>query len=161
MPVALRADNHQPAEVADRLAYFESTAIDLRREIGSLESLARAQQGSFQGHSDRLNSIRAKVNELGKEHSQLEEMKPQASELQVKAIDSARPHLEELAQEVKAAIERLGAERTRTLRSPEYRDSLKQMYDHANALYTTVDTIIDYKDARNRLKGLNLPPNGM
>ena len=147
----------QVATIDDMLATLESKAIEARRDAAVLESKRRNQQLSWQTHADKLNVMKNHINEMGTMHAQLEQMKPKATLFQEKAIDAARPHLENMADRVEKGIAWLNEDR-RSISKPEYKDNLHGIWNDADQLYRNVDTIIDYHDARMRLHELAEQP---
>jgi uncharacterized surface protein with fasciclin (FAS1) repeats len=144
-------DITQVDKVADLLAEFESRAIETRRDAARLESKTRGGL-SWQSHSQTLNLMKDHVNDMGKMLAELEALKPQATLLQAKAIECARPHLQAMADGVESAITALNEDRR--MSSPEYKATLHGVWTSADRLYRTVDTIIDYHEARNRMSSL-------
>ena len=71
------------------------------------------------------------------------------------AIENARPHLVGVAQQVTEAIDLLAEDR-RSVYWPPYTDTVNNIYNHATSLHETVDTILDYEQARTRLVDLDL-----
>ena len=149
----------QVAKIDDKLAEFESKAVDTRRDALFLESKRRNPQLSWETHSNKLGIMKDQINEMGQMLSALEAMKSDATLLQQRAIEAARPHLEDLARRVEAAIKWLNEDRRATTKA-EYRDNLHGIWTSADRLYDDVDTILDYKEAQHRLKGLSAPPTG-
>ena len=147
----------QVSKIDDMLAAFESKAIEARRDAAMLESKRRNYRPSWEAHSHKLVLMKSHVNEMGKMLSELEAMKSKGTLFQTKAIDAARPHLEDLAQRVEKAINWLNADR-RSVSSPEYGNNLHGIWSDADQLYRTVDTIIDYHEARMRLNELAEEP---
>lgn len=147
----------QVAKIDDMLAAFESKAIETRRNAAILESKRRNTKLSWQTHAEKLNLIKEQVNELGKSLTELEGMKPKATLFQEKAIEAARPHLEDLAQRVEKAINWLNEDRG-SISKAEYRDNLHGIWSDADQLYQHVDTIIDYHEARMRMHELAEEP---
>jgi hypothetical protein len=76
---------------------------------------------------------------------------------QEKAIEAARPHLEDLAQRVQKAITWVNEDRN-SISKTEYRDNLHGIWVSSDALYKDVDTVIDYHEARMRLNELAEEP---
>jgi uncharacterized surface protein with fasciclin (FAS1) repeats len=146
-------DLPQVAAVSDKLARFESTAIDVRKEAASLESRGRNPQVTWRTHAERLHVIANHVNEMGRMMTELELMKPQATLLQVKAIEASRPHLQDLAQRVEKALGWLNQDQ-RSIALQEYKENLGGLAMSADNLYKTVDTIIDYQEASRRLNSI-------
>jgi uncharacterized surface protein with fasciclin (FAS1) repeats len=147
----------QVAKIDDMLAAFESKAIETRRDAAILESKRRNTKLSWQTHADKLNLIKEQVNELGEKLTELEGMKSRATLFQEKAIEAARPHLEDIAQRVEKAINWLNEDR-RSISNAEYRDNLHGIWSDADQLYRHVDTIIDYHEARMRMHELPAEP---
>ena len=92
---------------------------------------------------------------LGQTLTTLEELKPQANEGQRMAIDNARPHLAAMAEELTQALNLLSDDRKSVYRSP-YTDTVSNLYNHAESLYETVDTIMDNEKSRSRLSNLDV-----
>jgi len=149
-------DFAQMEKVGDLLAQFESRAIETRRDAARLESKTRGGL-SWQSHVDTLNLMREHVNDMGKMLAELEALKPQATLLQEKAIECARPHLQEMADGVESAIAALNQDR-RNVMSQNYKATLHGVWTSADRLYRTVDTIIDYQEARSRMTSLMQEP---
>lgn len=146
----------QVAKVDDMLAQFESRAIETRRDAATLESKRRSQL-SWESHSHMLGIMREHINEMGTILGDLETMKSQSTLFQQKAIEAARPQLEDMAKRVEQAINWLKEDR-QSISNSEYRDNLHAIWVSADRLYGNVDTILDYHEARMRLQGLAEEP---
>jgi len=146
-------DPAQAAMVTDRLADFESKSTAMRRDAMFLESTRRNSQLSWQTHADKLHIMKLHVNELGQMLADLESMKPNASLFQQRAIEAARPHLEDVAERVENAISWLNEDR-RNITAKDYKDNLHGIWTDAGTLCKIVDTILDYHEARMRLAEL-------
>ena len=147
----------QVSKIDDMLAQFESRAIETRRDAAILESKRRNSQLSWQTHSEKLGVMKEHINEMGKMLAELEAMKPKATLFQEKAIEAARPHLEDMAQRVEKAINWLNEDR-KSMSKAEYKDNLHGIWVSSDRLYRDVDTIIDYHKARMRLQELTEEP---
>jgi hypothetical protein len=64
-----------------------------------------------------------------------------------------------MAEELTQALNLLSDDRKSVYRSP-YTDTVSNLYDHAESLYETVDTIMDYENARSRLSNLDVTTSG-
>jgi len=148
------ADAH--SQVADRLDDFKSAALKLQRQADIFQS-HRNSPISWQTHATHLLDLTDHVKQLGRSLSELEEMKPQASDSQKMAIEHARPHLVAIAQGTTRAIELLSENRG-IVRFPEYTEVVSDIYDHADTLHTKLDTILDLENASGRLDALALEP---
>lgn len=147
----------QVSKIDEMLAAFESKAIETRRDASILESKRRNHQLSWQTHADKLSTMKEHINEMGKMLAELEGMKPKATLFQEKAIDAARPHLEDMAERVEKGINWINEDR-RSIAKAEYRDNLHGIWSSADELYRHVDTIIDYHEARMSLQELAEEP---
>jgi len=147
----------QVSKIDDMLANFESKAIESRRDAAMLESKRRNSQIGWRTHVDTLGVMKEHINEMGKMLTELEQMKSRATLFQEKAIEAARPHLENMAQRVEQAINWLNEDR-RSISTAEYKDNLHGIWSEADKLYRNVDTIIDYHEARMRMHELAAEP---
>ena len=146
----------QVSKIDDMLADFESKAIQTRRDAAMLES-TRRNKLSWQTHSSHLSTMKEHINEMGKMLAALETMKPKATLFQEKAIEAARPHLEDMAQRVENGMKWLNEDRS-SVSKAEYKDNLHGIWSSSDQLYRNVDTIIDYHDARMRMHELTEEP---
>jgi septal ring factor EnvC (AmiA/AmiB activator) len=142
-------------QVADRLADFKSRAFKMQDEADTLQSHARNKRLSWQTHTHSLNALKDHVNEMGKALAELEAQKPLANDGHAMAIEHARPHLVAVAQNLTQAIE-LVNERRSNVHWAEYGEAVSNIYDHADALHTKLDTILDHENAKMRLEALDL-----
>ncbi len=166
MPAALKADTNKSApdpatvrEVAGHLAAFEQQAVDVSRLSDHLLTLTRNHRTSWESHAYYLNNLRDNINSLGRMLSELEQAKPQASEAQQMAIERARPHLVTLASETSEALDFLREGRS-NLWQIQYKETVADLSEQAHILYQTVDTIVDYHNADDRLDNLEPSHSG-
>lgn len=166
VPASLTADtNHStpdPArvrDVADHLSVFEQQAADLSRNADDLLTLTRSHRTARESHDYYLGTLRHDVNDLGRMLSELEQARPQASEVQQMAIDKARPHLAALANETGEALDLLRAGRE-NLWQAQYKETVADLSRQADILYQTVDIIVNYHDADDRLDKLEASHSG-
>lgn len=150
-------EGSQVSKIDDMLAAFESKAIETRRDAAMLESKRRNRRLSWQTHANQLSVMKEHINEMGKMLAELEGMKSQATLFQEKAIEAARPHLEDMAQRVGKGLIWLNEDR-HSISKAEYMDNLHGIWSSADRLYEEVDTIIDYHEARIRLHELTQEP---
>jgi len=156
VPTVLSADTRDAAKVshvADHLSVFEQQAAQVSRDAETLLSLARNRHISWESHTYYLNTLRHRINEMGRMLAELEEMKPRACEVERTAIEQARPHLVALAHETGDAMN-LAREGSRNLRQAEYKETVADVSLHADGLYQALDTIVDYHNANDRLQSL-------
>jgi hypothetical protein len=166
VPAVLRAEtNHStpdPAsvrDVANHLSVFEQQAADVSRNAGHLLTLTRSHRTARESHDYYLGNLRHDINNLGRMLSELEQAKPQASEAQQMAIEKARPHLVALANETSEALDLLRAGRE-NLWQAQYKETVADLSRQADILYQTVDTIVNYHNADDRLDKLEASHSG-
>lgn len=155
-PGSLRATERQrdSSRLKDHLATLELKAAQANRTAQELESLNR-NRSSWESHAYYLNSLRESVNAMGALLQQLEGMKPAAADLQARAIEQARPHLEEFAARVQGAITGLNENR-RVIIHPDYRDGLRQLASNSQMLSQKLDAILDHHETGMRLAELDI-----
>ena len=140
-------------EVAIHLSAFEEKAATVSRDADDLWSLSQNHRTNWQSHAYYLNNLRGDINSMGQLLAELEKMKPQASGAQQMAIENARPHLVALANETSKALDLVRAGRG-NLTQTRYKETVADLSKQADTLYQTVDTIVDYHNADNRLDKL-------
>ncbi|HTR65441.1 MAG TPA: hypothetical protein VMH85_06690 [Terriglobales bacterium] len=145
----------QSTEVHNQLKDFRNQAFALRKEASTLKSYTRGRL-NWLSHADRLNNMREHVNELGQRLQALEQAKVVGTGSHQMAIENARPHLAATARQLTEAIELLNESHGRLQMLP-YTETVSDLYEHTHSLYQTVDTILDYENARVRLDKLDLP----
>ncbi len=106
-----------------------------------------------------LNNLREGVNSMGKLLAELEERKSQGSEAQQMAVQRSRPHLVALAAETTEALNLLRA-RSGNVMQPQYKETVADLSRQADILYQTVDAIVDYHNADDRLDKLEASHGG-
>jgi hypothetical protein len=143
-------------DVANRLTDFQRTASQLRREADTLNA-GRNSRVSWETHALHLGNLKDHVNKLGRSLAELEALKPEASQSQRMAIEQARPHLVSIAESTTRAIELL-RDRRGSIHFAEYGEAASDIYDHADALNTKMDAILDFEDAKVRLDAMELHP---
>jgi folate-dependent tRNA-U54 methylase TrmFO/GidA len=137
--------------VRDQLREFKSAAFALVRETDTFHCLIPSKNLSFESHTYRLNELRYRVNQLGKLLTKLEAETSVATEGQAMAIEQARPDLVSVAQNLTQAIA-LANQNYHNVNSMDYAEAVGNIYAHANALYSNMDSILDYAEAEMRPK---------
>lgn len=146
-------------EAEDHLSVFEQQAAQVRLHAERLWALSLDHQTSWDSHARYLNGLRRDINEMGKVLAELEEMKPRTEEVHHMAIEQARPHLVALADDTGKALDLIRAG-GRHLWQPQYKETVTDLSRHADVLYQTVDTIVNYHNANDRLQRLEAPRSG-
>jgi len=162
IPATVSADV-RPAEegnrqqMANRLEQFKKATLELRREADTVAAYKLNPQLHWKTHGDSLTLLKEHVNDLGKSLAELENEKAVGNESHQMAIESARPHLEEVAQNLTRAFHLLNNDRN-SVRGPEYVETVGDLYLHADLMYEKLDTILDYDNASERLENMNFQP---
>ena len=166
VPIALRAGTNDaisdPAKVQDlanHLSVFEEQAAQVSLDAETVRSLSRDHHTNWQSHVYYLNNLREDVNSMGKLLAELEEMKSQGSEAQQMAIERSRPHLVALAAETTDALNLLRARSGNVMQS-QYKETIADLSRQADILYQTLDTMVDYHNADDRLDKLEASHGG-
>ena len=141
-------------EIAEQLDGFESAAAALQKQMDHYAASLRSNKPHLQSHSYNLRYAKEQVNYLGRELNTLEQLGPQGTKLQQMAIREARPHLQAVADHVQSAIVMLNEDQ-RSHWTPDFREKVKGIYEHADSLYTEVDAITDYEEADLRAVEMN------
>ena len=150
---ASTADPAAVQDVASQLAELEGQAVIVERSAGTLRNLSMSHNSMWESHVYYLRNLKEDINGMGLLFAKLEQMKPQASEDQQTAIENVRAHLVALAQRTTDAIE-LSRGGTGNLRQIPYQDAVADLYAQAQIVNQTLDTIVDYHDANDRLQKL-------
>ncbi len=160
VPAVLSADTNNStrddakiSQVTEHLSALRQQAYEVSRNADTLLCQTRDQQTSWESHIYYLNTLATGINDMGRVLAELEGMKPQASEVQQMAIEQARPYLVALADQTEEAINLANVERW-NVRQPEYEATVADLSEHADSLYQTVDSLVDYHNAKDRLQRL-------
>ena len=163
-PAALRADTNNPFLIRRRyktsqtiLSTLEEQAAGVSRDADTVWSLSQDHHTNWQSHAYYLNNLREDVNSMGRLLAELEEMKPQASAAQQMAIERARPHWSPWRLRPAKLSTCSGR---RNLMQPQYKETIADLSRQADILYQTVDTIVDYHNADDRLDNLEASHSG-
>lgn len=166
VPAGLRADTdnaipdpEKVQDIANHLSTLEEHAAGVTRDAETVRSLAQDHHTNWQSHAYYLNNLRDDVNGMGELLAELETMKPLGSGAQQMAIERSRPHLVALAAETTEALNLLRA-RAGNVMQPQYKETVAELASQAEILYQTLDTIVDYHNADDRLDNLEASHSG-
>lgn len=153
------ADPMLVADVENHLFALEQQAAQASNDAGQLWTLTRNHNTARGSHTYYLNNLREDINDMGKLLAELEYMKPQGSRAQQFAIERARTHLLVMAQRTSEALD-LARAGSGNLTLPSYKETLEGLYEQADVLYQTLDTIGEYHDASEQFNKLESSPGG-
>jgi hypothetical protein len=137
-------------EVSKLLEDIKVQAAALDKDSDELESFTRSNV-SWQGHATELETIKDRINAIGKTISRLQQLRSSASPWQAEAIDRIIPVAQKLASNTTAAIEHLDKNPLR-LNTPEYQQYLKSNAEAASQLASMVKEFVDYGKTRTSLE---------
>jgi DNA repair ATPase RecN len=140
-------------EISSRLDRFEGDAAALQKQADNYAASVRTKKPQRLSHAHALNEAKIQVNDLGVQLSELEKLSPQGTDLQRMAITGARTHLQAVADHLQNAIVTLNEDKNSYL-TPEFKEMVNDLYEHADNLYTNVDAITDYEKASDRASDL-------
>ena len=141
---------------ANHLSAFEEQAAQVSLDAETVRSLSQDHHSNWQSHVYYLNNLREGVNSMGKLLAELEERKSQGSEAQQMAVQRSRPHLVALAAETTEALNLLRARSGNVI----YKETVADLSRQADILYQTVDAIVNYHNADDRLDKLEASHGG-
>lgn len=153
--VRANATSQASVDVTKSMNEAKATAYQLSETADRLHSITQSGGHSWQSHSWYLESVREDVNQLGKILSQLEDLKPNATQTQQLAIDRMRPQLVQTANALTDAIELLNDRRHHAY-FPEYREKVQTVSEQATSMHQSLDAVLDYESAKARLDRLEL-----
>ncbi len=143
-------NNHGSKEVTSRLDLLKTEAAKATRHAAELESLNRSTV-SWRTHVSYLNDMKGSVNRMADLVADLHDIKPEANPVQSKAIDQTSPKLAAAAGELTQAIKMLNEDRAAT-RDEEYKQSLRDLLEHASDFHSSLDAFLDYNEAKLRVE---------
>ena len=142
------------SERASRLlAEIQGQSVDLTKHAGTLESLARQPQYSWQSHAFYLERVKDHINAVGVNTAELQRISADAQPWQQRAISQVTSHAAQVAASTQAAIVYLNDNQGR-LFVPEYRGHVATIADSAQNMKQTVDQFLDYERAQTRFQHL-------
>lgn len=143
--------NAQQREVSAILKDISVASFAACVHAGRLESYTR-QPGlhNWQIHAQELSDIRDLVNSKGKALERLKELRASALPWQQRSIDHIHPILKNLAEETTGAIQHINENR-QYLFAPQYRETVGNIYVHADELRDMIALKLDFAEAHAKL----------
>jgi hypothetical protein len=137
-------------EASELLREIRSLTVKLDRDAGTLESLARGNQVSWQSHANYLNLAKEHINSMGELLGQLRDIRHGASPWQQRAIERIYPVALELANRTEAAIGHLNENKSR-LFDPDYQNHLATIAERAEEMKTSVADFLELGETQEKL----------
>jgi DNA repair exonuclease SbcCD ATPase subunit len=149
---AAAMDQSDNQEVSKLLEDIKTQAADLQKDSDTLESFTR-NSVSWESHAEELESIKERINAIGKTIKQLENLRGSASPWQQEAIDRILPVARKLASNTQAAINHLN-KNPKMLQDPQYQEYLKSNAEAAQRLSALVSDFVEYGKTKSKLETL-------
>ncbi len=158
----LRAQTTDSEQISKLFTDARSYALLAETDADRLDSYTRSSL-AWQTHAAQLTAIKENVNELGKIHKQLSDLRPEGSPWQQEAIDRIEPLLRDMADNLTATINHLNEHKNQVNMQP-YRDYAHANYELASRTATLISDIVEYDKSKSRAqsleKSLELPASG-
>ncbi|MGB7549578.1 MAG: hypothetical protein WBM14_17710 [Terracidiphilus sp.] len=148
----VRAQSMDSEEISNLLAQAKSHAVLAEDDSATLESFTRSKL-SWESFARKITVIRDHVNELGKLHGQLLELRPQGSPCQQRAIDQIDPLVREMADHLTAAINHLNDNQSK-VHMPPFRDYVNANYELASRTAALIRDFVAYDEASSKADSL-------
>jgi hypothetical protein len=139
--------------VSNLLADIKTEAVVLSSDAGRMASFSRLTGLDWRSHAEVITRIKEHINEAGRLHAKLQELRGTAAPWQQMAIDRSLPMLKELADNTTKAINFINAKPARLFQE-EYKAYLEANADTASRLAAMVADFVDYGSAEGRREDL-------
>lgn len=149
-----RAQVQDSVEINNLLSQAKIQAGLAVNDAEKLDSFLRSNV-SWQTHAMSLESMKEHVNELGRIHMELTNVRDQGSAWQQDAIDQIEPLLQSMADNLTATMNHLN-ENVNRVRMPTYRDYVKANYELAQKTSQAIDDYLEYSKVKVRTHQLEL-----
>ncbi|MGH9573043.1 MAG: hypothetical protein ACRD40_05870 [Candidatus Acidiferrales bacterium] len=136
------------------LTEIQNQAADLTKHAGTLESMARQPQYSWESHAFYLERVKDHINAVGVNTAELQRISADAQPWQQRAISQVTSHAAQVAASAQAAIVYLNDNHSR-LFVPEYRGHVTTIADSSQNMKQTVDQFLDYEKAEQKFQHLH------
>ncbi len=148
----LKAQNADSEQISKLFTDARSYALTAETDADRLDSYTRSSL-AWQTHSQQLNLMKEDVNNLGKVHKQLSDLRSEGSTWQQEAIDRIEPLLRDMADNLTATINHLNEHKNQVNMQP-YRDYAHANYELASRTATLISDIVEYDQAKSRSESL-------
>lgn len=142
------------SERASRLlAEIQEEAAQLWWHAGTLRSLARNSQISWQSHAEQLERVKESINTVGVRTAELQAIRGEMLPWQQQATTEVTSHAVAVANGTDAAIRHLQENRN-LLFAPDYRDHVMTIAEHSEDMKQAVDKFLDYDKTKQKMQKL-------
>lgn len=148
----MSAQKSDSEEINRAITQAKNEAVLVDADAETLHSWTMSQI-SWELHASKLNSMKEHVNELGKIHQQLGDLRSEGSPWQQEAIDRINPLISDMADQLSATIKHLNDHKNQ-LQFPAYRDYTHACYDLASRTSSMIRDFAEYAEAKSRSEDL-------
>lgn len=153
MPASAETVNDKDTEqVSSLLTDLKTEAVMLSSDADMMEAYSHSSL-SWQSHATQITKIKEHINEAGRLHTKLQELRGTAAPWQQVAIDRSLPMLRELADNASDAIRFINEKPSRLFRE-EYKAYLEANADTSSNLAAMIRDFVDYGNAEWRREEL-------
>ncbi|HUX28500.1 MAG TPA: hypothetical protein VMV39_06920 [Terracidiphilus sp.] len=147
--MAQSADSTEITNLLEQAKRHADLAVGDANTLWSYTSSRHA----WQSHASRVNLMREHINNLGKIHKDLSDMREQGSLWQKEAIDRIEPLLQEMADNLTNTINHMSENRSH-IQFKEYRDYTRANYELAEKTAKTIGNFVEYGKAKSKAASL-------
>lgn len=148
----LFAQSPDSEEISNLLQDAKSHAALSANDAADMDAFTRSNV-SWSTYTSKLSPIREHVNELGKIHAQLADMRHLGSPWQQNAIDQIEPLLQEMADTLTATIKHLNDNQSR-VHMPQFEDYVHATHELASNLSDMIRDYVAYDAAKAKAEDL-------
>ncbi len=148
----MKAQTADSEDISKLLTEAENHAVLAVDDAATLESYTRS-SASWQIHSDKVVQIVEHINALGKVNKQLNDLSPQGSPWQQKAISQIDSLLRDTAAQLSATINHLRDNQSRIHQQP-YIDYAHGNYERASRTAQMISDFVEYDKAKSKVDAL-------
>ncbi len=144
--------NPDSAQITQLLKQAKSYATQAESDAAELDSYSGSSL-QWHTHAQQLEKIRSHVNNLGKLHQQMIDMRHEGSPWQQEAIDRIDPLLRQMADQLTATIEH-GNENVNRIHMMKYKNYARATHELATQTARLISDVVAYEKAKSRAEAL-------
>lgn len=141
-----QAQTADSKEISSMLSDAKTHAMRAATDAADMDSFTHSNL-SWQTYAAKIGVIKEHVNELGKLHADLADVRHTGSPWQQNAIDQIEPMLQEMADNLTATINHLNENQAK-VHMPEFKDYVHANHDLASDLSALIKDFVTYDEAR-------------
>lgn len=148
----VRAQSTDSAEISRLLKVAEEHAALVADDAATLDSYTHSSI-AWQTHGQKLSEMADHVNALGRVNKELNDLSPQGSPWQQKAISQIDSLLRDMADQLTATIDHLNKNQSR-VHMPPFQNYVHASHELASKTAQMISDFVDYDQAASRANDL-------